>query len=492
MDGRVIWTEVGEGQGLDHLSMQTMVEAVYQERLPGLSSVTTRLRNYSFHAWWLTHYATRRRQVSVQAFRHHARAGERLYALAAMQIPGETGTEGSEAALAQLALGGELIDFAPEGNQGGGAFQNIYRGPMVQMGLVAEGEHGLPVPTVAGHAVAAAYAASLGEAAAEAFASAATQGFISRNDLALLKEMGPSRLPLEGEEAGLLRAFFLGIEDVMTPLLDKGLNGAEILRQAAERRATLLAVLQVAAADPQLAVSSDLLRWLWLETPAEGPWAETQKKWQAFQSGDMVRIAYEAILGKIQRFLEDHPAGLSLSVLVDEVSRDVPMTPFGAWLDELSDLGAESLQQAQTRALRKDASLTEMLAPVAWLRAFWEGRQGDAAAAFPVSEGAQTLWTELDWMQRAQQVSAREAISQMLRNKIILRHLEVAARKFRAQRNYTNIVEIEDARLRSVSGFGPAFSGPRLPTAIRFLQDVDLLKNGRITARGRAVLEAAT
>ncbi|WP_167626602.1 hypothetical protein [Paracoccus luteus] len=100
--------------------------------------------------------------------------------------------------------------------------------------------------------------------------------------------------------------------------------------------------------------------------------------------------------------------------------------------------------------------------------------------------------TELDWMQRAQQVSAREAISKMLRNKIVLRHLEVAARRFGAQRNYTNIVEIEDARLRSVSGFSPAFSGPRLPTAIRFLQDVDLLKNGRITARGRAVLEAAT
>ncbi|WP_134725450.1 hypothetical protein [Paracoccus luteus] len=133
----------------------------------------------------------------------------------------------------------------------------------------------------------------------------------------MLKEMGPSRLPLDGEEAGLLRAFFLGIEDVMTPLLDKGINGAEILRQAAERRATLLAVLEVAAADPQLAVSSDLLRWLWLETPAEGPRAETQKKWQAFQSGDIVRIAYEAILGQIQRFLEDHPAGLSLSVLVD-------------------------------------------------------------------------------------------------------------------------------------------------------------------------------
>lgn len=91
MDGISEWTEIGAEQGLDHLAMLSPVEAHYQSLLRGFSSVTTRLRNYSFYAYWVAHYKRQVRNDARRVFEDRTRRVEALYALAASQQRKETG-----------------------------------------------------------------------------------------------------------------------------------------------------------------------------------------------------------------------------------------------------------------------------------------------------------------------------------------------------------------------------------------------------------------
>ena len=82
-------------------------------------------------------------------------------------------------------------------------------------------------------------------------------------------------------------------------------------------------------------------------------------------------------------------------------------------------------------------------------------------------------------------------MSDLISKRVIGRHLDVAARKFKIQGTYTYRIEIDEARLvaRQTSGLSP--SGPRLATAISFLEDIDFLSEGNLTPRGKAYLEAS-
>ncbi len=106
MDGSVEWTEMGVASGLNHLAMLSPIENFYQGLLPGFSSITTRLRHYSFHAWWVTHNLRHTRITSTDEFDAHVRRIEALYALACAQHPYESGIAGSRFANWKLKTGG--------------------------------------------------------------------------------------------------------------------------------------------------------------------------------------------------------------------------------------------------------------------------------------------------------------------------------------------------------------------------------------------------
>lgn len=114
MDGTSEWTELGMEQGQDHLAMLSPVEAHYQSLLQGFSSVTTRLRHYSFHAFWVVHYKRNVRNDARRVFEDKTRRVEALYALAAAQHKGETGVAGARFAEAKLKEETDIIDFRVE------------------------------------------------------------------------------------------------------------------------------------------------------------------------------------------------------------------------------------------------------------------------------------------------------------------------------------------------------------------------------------------
>lgn len=52
-DGIGHWTEPGAWGGLDPLGMRAPIESCFARLLPGLTTVTNRLRYYSFFSWWI-------------------------------------------------------------------------------------------------------------------------------------------------------------------------------------------------------------------------------------------------------------------------------------------------------------------------------------------------------------------------------------------------------------------------------------------------------
>lgn len=494
MDGVAEWTEVGAEQGLDHLAMLSPVETHYQSLLRGFSSVTTRLRNYSFYAFWIAHYKRNVRNDSRQVFEDQTRRVEALYALASAQRPTETGVAGSTFADEKLQAEGDVIDFRVETDYStpqvgrylaprGGAFPGIYYGQMAEMGLVGRGKHhGLPVPNEACNALAEAYEAGLGGITGD-FLRLAEKGQVTRAELAPMVAMAPSSLDQESKEAAKLRDLLLG-ED-----------GADL---SINRRATLHAILEIAAkvrgeVEGDAAgekVTEEMLKWRFLETAPGGASATIHRSWQHYQVGDMVRLIYENLLNHSILALEDADEGLTAPELIADLVKEVPEISFRAWLTSLADFQG-SLRELQARGMvRAGASLSDILTPLARLWLNWRDRLEELKESYKEAPGQQTCFTELQWIAARLEEPADKAIGQLLFHRVLRRHLEVAARKFRLQSSYTYLIEVEDSRLRARGKVNVNSSGPRLATALRFLEDVDLMEKGCITPRGLAYLGA--
>jgi hypothetical protein len=103
----------------------------------------------------------------------------------------------------------------------------------------------------------------------------------------------------------------------------------------------------------------------------------------------------------------------------------------------------------------------------------------------------QSLRTEVQFLDRARSAPASRVIADVIRERVLKRHLWVASRKFRNQKAYTFHMEPEEGQLRYRSHFRISPSSPRLDQALRFLRDIRLIDEGGITERGRAEMATA-
>lgn len=478
---------MGSERGLDPLAMLNIVESRYQSLLPGFSSVTTRLRLYSFHAWWVTYYMDAVHDPAPEAFNLFARRVEALYALTSAQDARETGVAGRIFANKKLASDNDVLDFRSETDAGtdrdkrylqplGGAFTEIYKTQMTESGLLGTAEnHKLPVATPAGRALAEAFGTSI-EHAGEAFLKAAEAGSVTRNSIAKMEIMLPSHLDQESAEADLLRALLMG-ED-----------GSP---RSMARRASLLLILRTACDAGKAPVSENLLRWSWAEPNVDRELNETERAWQHYQSGDTTRMVYEALLRHATIELEDYPVGLSMTELCSLLASRLPDLSLADYLNKIdADHSDWTLEDLQADAVAVEAVIGDILAPLSRLRQMWQGRVEALAESYPDRPGYQTCYSELRWLEDRIDRPARTVIAELIRERVLRRHLDVAARKFYISQNYTFLVEIEDARLRARATAGVEMTGPRLGTALKFLDDVDFFREGKITEKAKAYLEA--
>jgi hypothetical protein len=100
-----------------------------------------------------------------------------------------------------------------------------------------------------------------------------------------------------------------------------------------------------------------------------------------------------------------------------------------------------------------------------------------------------SLLTELNFLEANGEMPFTELLSKIFEERILQRHLWVAMRKFRYQKDYTFLFDTDEGKLRLRRKDGPGFTTPRLATAIAFLRDIHLVDESGLTEHGLEAIQ---
>jgi hypothetical protein len=480
-DGLPEWSAKGQTGGLDPLAMLAPIEGVYTSLLVGMSSVTVRIRYYSFLAWWLVEYANGGFSTDRDVFDAHIRKGEALVGLVSranrnnqIAAGGMTGGVAGDNTFGAV-IGADPVDvdmvLLRESYLKTPAFIAVYGPQMAEMGILQRNTSGMlaPSPDI-GKPLAAAFEQTIGAKTAKRFRKWAQKDTVPRKALKKMRSMDINftNTIADDPERSILRNAFIGRE---------GLG---------DRHGTLLEILKFAQYHDGSLTDRDI-RFGWLETlPEKNHRHYTERlAWQHFQIADSIRVALESIL----RHCVQHLAGtgpVPLPELVAQVCADLPTD---LSLAEFAETLADQNQNFDTRNLQdqaeKDsATLDEKLALLFHIWRMWGDRLAEMDEIIPPRNHHNTSGTEIRFLTNNENEPARSTIARMIRDRILTRHLSIAARKLRFQGNYTYQFEYEDGNIiaRQTGSVGAA--GPRIATAINFLTQLGFIDNDGITKLG--------
>tara|TARA_R110002124_G_scaffold287067_1_gene470137 strand:- start:187 stop:1731 length:1545 start_codon:yes stop_codon:yes gene_type:complete len=485
------WTELGQDTGLDPLGMQRPIEAIYQSLLPGISTITLRLRYYSFYPWLLEVYSKSNPNTDMQEFRKFQRKAEALLALICAHGQGEVGVAGINWATRTLqGLGAKpaadvVIDFAAGADPAsdeenyllnkGGAFGGIYSSQLREMGLIRTDDPNLPIPycTSAAMPLAEAYREQLG-GLADVFLAAVEKGRVTKEELDKLHVMKPSHILPGSLEQSALATVLLGQNS--DPSKSDGL-----------RRETMTQLLLLAATVGRVPQTNDA-KWAWFSAGSgDESTAEILQLWSLYQASDLFRLAYEGLLSASLRIIGASPFQRMtlpqvLAEVVDaaEIANDVTLEELfvaltaGQSLDDLAQHALENLLDAEATA----DSENQVRASLSLLAALFQKRSRypiDVWNRLLAADHFQSFATEVNFIEGLLQQPALVALQEIIGQRVVKRHLWVASRKFRNQKAYTFLFEPEDGALRYRKPFTISPSSPRIDQAVQFLRDAKLL-----------------
>ena len=291
------WTEIGQDSGLDPLAMVRPTEALYQSLVPGISTITQRLRYYAFFPWLLEQYAKRVGDRSIDTFRRFWRRAEALYALIGVNNGYETGITGAN--WASDASQGEAnpISFEEAADphsatrylkNKAGAYGAIYASQMREMGLVDSAEaHDIDIVTDRGRLIAEAFGESIADANT-LFLEIIERGEVTREELVALAALKPGRIPFASSEQVLLQRLLVG-----------GLQGE--MPADVSRRLTMHQILRLTATLGRAPTPIEA-KWAWYQSGAADDSNEdteaalSLRLWRLYHTNDLLRLAYEGIL----------------------------------------------------------------------------------------------------------------------------------------------------------------------------------------------------
>lgn len=512
------WTDYRDRSGLDPLGMQNGSINLYQRLLPGISNVTLRMRYYGLYAWLsLVNAQEGSRSTDPDEWRRLVRRSEALYALAGIHHGDQAGVAGSRWAQAKLSNEGNRIAFAahadPDGGatpylqQAYGAYGAAYGSQLFATSVLAQSEnHAIPVPSKEfGIDLAAAFVASVGEVS-DLFKNVVRHGSVTRSELDALQPALPSQIGKRSAERQLYENILFA-------------SGDRQEKEDLARRDTLRLLLHCADHFGGEFYAEDVR---WLLYASAGPDGEAfviadshlrrhEARWRVYQANDLLHYAYEGLLKFFLDLLAGHPAGTTLTALLDECvdlvldePEAIPET-WGVFVTQtVPDANASSENPNSERSLTSWKNMPggdtgAFTAEHAWnalrLLATLIKRSEADRDTIEVELGtlskelSHSLVTELNFLSTLTDKSFAEAFVDILQKRVVNRHLWVAHRKFR-QGDYTFLIEADDGRIRLRSPSGPVFTNPRLSSALTFLRDIHLIDDEGLTAIGRKLVSS--
>lgn len=516
--GNPEWTDYRNKSGLDPLGMQNSSINLYQRLLPGISNVTLRMRYYGLYAWLAAVYARRSHSTDMRKWQQLIRRAEALYALAAVHGEDDSGVSGSRWARRKLAASSGRVSFAehadPDGagtpylQQKWGAYGAAYGSQVFEIGILAQAkDHDVPVPSPEiGDELAMVFPDALGDAA-DRYYQAIQRGTVSRKELDELAPALPSAIARTGAERRLYETLLFARGKLQRP-------------QDLARRDTLLLLLH-AASHFEATLETDEVRWLLYAASSEDGrhfslpndrLREQRVRWRIYQANDLLHFSYETLLKFVLDTLADYPAGVTLASLIRECVEAISEAA-ASWPASWDAFCKETKPAGNAATMRENgerhfSTLGEETAgasarctaecALAALRllAVIEQRAGADIEAIKQELGLldreffHSLVTETAFLASLKSEDFAAAIARIIESRVINRHLWVAHRKLRYQRDYTFLIEADEGRVRPRDISGPVFTNPRLGPALTFLRDIHLIGEEGLTALGRKVVEA--
>ncbi len=495
------WTEKTQKRGLDPLGLQNAGIVLYQDLVPGISNVTLRVRYFGLYCWASETFALAVGETDPAKWRSWIRRLEALHALVAQLAGGEAGIAGIEWAQRRLAVGGDPIDFAegasvraeaslfPDADRylanDMGVFGQAYLTQMVEVGLFGDGEnHGIPLRSERGRALAQAFAASIGDGLSELIISCIKTAKVTHAELAALAPILPSRIGA-GEERDLYEAILFAAHGEASP--------ADL-----SRRDTLRLLLLTAREMKKRPSSIDVRRRLFRVGDAVPKQLEPQRlRWEAYHTQDMWQVACAALLRWAISIIDEFEEGRSIPEIHAEVAAVLRVQMANRAEESWARLAAEVntgddafddrlRRTTGTRQAPADAAFAavEQLAAIETRVRLGHELQGEIERSFRLSSGGRSIRSELQWLESRRERPVAELMAEFVIERVVKRHLWVATQKLRRQSDYTFLVEARDGRLAFRSNYEPVLTTPRLDPAVTFLNDIHLLDTGGCSPQG--------
>jgi len=517
-------------RGLDHLGVELVSVALYQNLLPGLTNVTQRARYYSFYPWVIDRYVRSAASVGDRvAWRTRIRRLDFAYATACMAFEASVG-ESRDASIvggdkAREVLAGQaetdLVDLKAASDvdasgrviDGGyfkspqGGFGQYYQVPLQELGVLQPHEEpvwpSVKLTTFAGEPLCRAVDETQDF---ERLEEAALSGAASVLELAGLgRGIHPDAMDPNGREAEILTSLlFMTDEDIC--------RGQDVARHRS-RRDSLRLMLDFAARGQNARRPDNGFRWSCMVgvLPDGGAWqypeglAQTHLAWSVYQRNEVLNYSLESLFRVALAVLDDGeqtPTTLARAMVDLAVEAAGLNGAVASWVESSRRPNQEAASEpwGETSTWQWQRNLREAIDQEDWPAACgWAIRvlgrlatdRGHASTrpfdCFPKAGNLDVAY-EIHlgrWWGRADGRSgqrATEFLEELILEWVLFRHLRVATRKLANQRVSTFKYRPEGGKLvRTADAPGPTYTSPRVRQAFRIMSDLGLVaRNGGV------------
>jgi len=492
--------------GLDPMGSTNIGEAIYSRALPGLTSVTDRIRYYSFYCWFFDKYASEVGDPNPKEQRKLIRRAEYLLALIAAKNHWE-GYAGITKAQAYYSEDLSILDLKEGTGESSqqfdgsywanpqGVFGDNYKASMRTLGLIIEGQPDVYIRSeyedkelVSGKLLGDGFAKSIGNLCAKTFWSAIRSGEISRDSFEMLSSaVDMKRIPSGSEEQVLL------VKLLTSQDLPRDVNETYL------RKESIRILLNYIKTESRPIGYQDLLKTIYENKGAGQEDTDTLMAWYHFQLNQYWHMVITATLAAVLKALREKSDGswcvekdflkdLSEDVYKNLKSQDFVSSNWGSVV--VSDIGTHDL----AKSLTSGTYIERLSNSILLLRILMHDNH-EYLSDLSSFERRYRIRNTTHFIAKYDELNAKaeepfvQFYSNFLLRHIIQHHQFVAMLKMNASQSTEKLLR-EDGLIRLVDEIGFGFSDPRINTLMNFLNDLGILvkKEGTLTDDGNQLL----
>lgn len=520
--------------GQDHLGIQAYSISFYSQLFPGLTNLTQRVRYYSIYPWFLSNYV---KIVKIKndrtKWRDFLRRCEFLYALISVYESDEKSVVGSQLAKKILQNTDGKIDFSiytdlnkNSGDQywaqSYGGYGQYYLGSLQSLDIIFFDEKNeIEYLGDKGKKLVFAMDEVIPDAVSAKFYKLADDGKVNKGDLSDLSQyLRPSKIDANSKEGKLLREI----------LIENQNNTGDKYRSGSLK--LLISILKQNPVTEE--IKYDELRYILLHKSFSNgkkfnvplDLSDYSDKWTVFFVGELLNYSLETLFWSTLQIMKSKN-NLNLNQLTNEVVdtlvkkkqsynllskldfnkiniKDFFVSIYNQikiddnhWYNEKYST-YNLIEEIDESISEYDISGSIYYAIILFAKLF--SQYNDSKELFDVYSPGRAMnlhfpevnpYTILNYISNNSKTPAKQGLREIIKLFILQRHIKVALNKLRIPPQQSTFkFLIRDSKLEWLEDIEPTFTGPRIKTAMNFLEDLGLVDWGKnkVTELGKNYL----